>query len=101
MFIPGVFVMFSHQVENERLHFLPAGVKNTPVVVLLEGHLSVTRAEDLLTNHSTLFLRPCHPVRVDLQMKVISRSLKKLQFLKVTFFLQRLHHENMADSRAG
>lgn len=49
--------------------FLPAGVKDTPVVVLLIRHFWVTRAEHLLTDHRTLLSGPRHPVRVHLKVK--------------------------------
>lgn len=53
---------------NFKQRFSPAGVKDTPVVVLLIRHFWMTRAEDLLTDHRTLLLGPCHPVRVDLKV---------------------------------
>ena len=45
---------------------LPAGIKDTPVIILLEGNLSVALREQLLGEDCTLFPGPCHSVGVQL-----------------------------------
>ena len=45
---------------------LPASIKDTPVIILLEGNLSVALREELLGEDCTLFPGPCHSVGVQL-----------------------------------
>lgn len=44
----------------------PTGIKDTPVVVLLEGHLSMATCKELLSEDGTLLPGPGHPVGVQL-----------------------------------